>query len=135
MKDWKIGTRLGAGFALMLALVAAVACIGVLRLQDVGDATHEMVKQALAKERLAAAWLQSTNVNSVRTFALLKSNDPEVQDFLQKNMSKTSAQISETQKQIETMLSAPEELALAEDIKRKRAEYVELRSTILKLKA
>ena len=84
MKDWKIGTRLGAGFALMLALVVAVACVGVLRLQDVGDATHELVRQALAKERLAAAWLQATNVNSVRTFSLLKSNDPEVQEFLRR---------------------------------------------------
>ena len=134
MKDWKIGTRLGAGFALMLALVVAVACVGVLRLQEVGDATHELVKQALAKERLAAAWLQATNVNSVRTFSLLKSNDPEVQEFLQKNMSKTSAQITETQKRIEAMLSAPQELALAEDIRKKRGEYVELRSTILKFK-
>ncbi|SFN17992.1 methyl-accepting chemotaxis protein [Variovorax sp. OV329] len=135
MKDWKIGTRLGAGFALMLALVVAVACVGVLRLQDVGDATNEMVRQALVKERLAATWLQNTNVNSVRTFALLKSNDAEVQEFLQKNMSKTSAQISETQKSIEALLNSPEELALAEDIKKKRADYIALRTGILKLKA
>ena len=44
-----------------------------------------------AKERLAASWLQSTSTNSARTYALLKTNDPEVQDFLQKSIGKTSA--------------------------------------------
>ncbi|SEA41405.1 methyl-accepting chemotaxis protein [Variovorax sp. YR216] len=135
MKDWKIGTRLGGGFALVLALVAAIAAIGVARLQGVGDATHEMTRRSLEKERLAAAWLLATSTNSVRTFALLKSNDPEVQDFLQKSISKNSAVINETQKNLEDMLSTPEELALSKDIKARRAEYLELRNSILKLKS
>ena len=109
MKDWKIGSRLGIGFALVLALVAAIAGIGVLRLQGVGDATQDMARRSLAKERLAANWLLNTSANSVRTFALLKSNDPEVQAYLQKNITQTSAVISEAQKKLETMLASPEE--------------------------
>ncbi|MGO4394109.1 MCP four helix bundle domain-containing protein, partial [Variovorax sp. M-6] len=135
MKEWKIGTRLGAGFALILALVAAIACIGVLRLQAVGDATNDMAKRSLAKERLAASWLLGTSTNSVRTYALLQSSDPEVQDYLQKGMAKTSSTISETQKKLEELLSSPEEMALSADIKKKRADYVELRNMLLKLKA
>jgi len=88
MKDWKIGTRLGGGFALVLALVAVIASVGVVRLQGVGEATHDLARGSLEKERLAANWLLSTSTNSVRTFALLKSNDPEVHEFLQKNMSR-----------------------------------------------
>ncbi|MDM0070917.1 methyl-accepting chemotaxis protein [Variovorax sp. J31P207] len=135
MKDWKIGTRLGGGFAVILALVAAIAGIGVLRLQAVGDATHEMAKRSLAKERLAAGWLLGTSTNSVRTYALLNTDDPQVQDYLQKGMSKISVTISETQKQLEEMLDSPEETALVADIKKKRADYIELRSMLLKLKA
>ena len=135
MKDWKIGARLGGGFALVLALVAVIAGIGVVRLQDVGDATREMVRQSLEKERLAADWLLATSTNSVRTFALLKSDDAEVQEFLQKNIGTTSAVINETQKKLEERLSSPEELALSKDIKAKRSEYVELRNAILKLKS
>ncbi len=90
---------------------------------------------SLAKERLAATWLPGTSTNSVRTYALLKTNDPEVQDYLQKSMGKTSVAISETQKKLEEMLDSPEEMALSADIKKKRAEYIELRSTLLKLKA
>jgi methyl-accepting chemotaxis protein len=135
MKNWKIGSRLAIGFALVLALVAAIAGIGVLRLQGVGDATQDMAHRSLAKERLAANWLLATSTNSVRTFSLLKSNDPEVQDYLQKNITRTSAIITEAQKQLEEMLVTPEELALAADIKTKRGEYVGLRNQILKLKA
>src|SRR5687768_4952054 len=135
MKNWKIGTRLGVGFALVLALLAMVAGIGVFRLQNVGEATEEMVQRSLVKERLAATWLQNTSNNSVRTFALLKSNYAEVQDYLQKNITKTSALISETQKKLEELLDTPEEQAISADIKTRRGEYIGLRNTILKLKA
>ncbi|MDR6536843.1 methyl-accepting chemotaxis protein [Variovorax soli] len=135
MRNWKIGTRLGTGFALVLALLAIVAGIGVFRLQSVGAATQEMVQRSLVKERLAANWLLNTSNNSVRTFALVKSNDAEVQDALQKNMAKTSALISETQKKLEDMLDTPEEQAISDDIRKKRGEYVGLRNGILKLKA
>ncbi|CAN7568300.1 methyl-accepting chemotaxis protein [Variovorax paradoxus] len=135
MKNLKIGTRLGIGFALVLALMACIAGIGVFRLQGVGDAVQEMVQRSLVKERLAANWLLNTSSNSVRTFALVKSNDAEVQDYLQKQMSKTSAGISETQAKLEAMLDSPEEQAISAGIKEKRSQYVGLRNTILKLKA
>ncbi|MDH6591129.1 methyl-accepting chemotaxis protein [Variovorax sp. TBS-050B] len=135
MKNLKIGTRLGIGFALVLALMACIAGIGVFRLQGVGDAVQEMVQRSLVKERLAANWLLNTSNNSVRTFALVKSNDAEVQEYLQKHMTKTSAAISETQTRLEALLDSPEERAISEDIKGKRTQYVGLRNAILKLKA
>ena len=134
MKNWTIGMRLGAGFALVLALLVATAGVGVLRLQGVGEATQEMAQRSLVKERLASAWQLGTSTNSVRTFSLLKSNDADVQAYLQKNIASTSAVISETQKKLEDMLSSPAELALSADIKKKRGDYVELRNQILKLK-
>ncbi|WP_198089022.1 methyl-accepting chemotaxis protein [Variovorax sp. E3] len=135
MKNWNTSQRLGAGFAAVLALMVLIAGIGVLRLQGVGEATQDMARNALVKERLAAAWQLGTNTNSVRTFSLLKSNDPAVQAYLQKNITSTSTAITETQKKLEAMLSAPAELALSADIKKKRGDYVELRNQILKLKA
>ncbi|MBT2337262.1 MCP four helix bundle domain-containing protein [Variovorax paradoxus] len=135
MKNLKIGMRLGIGFALVLALMACIAGIGVFRLQGVGDAVQEMVQRSLVKERLAANWLLNTSSNSVRTFALVKSNDAEVQAYLQKQMSTTSERISETQTRLEAMLDSPDEQAISADIKEKRTQYVGLRNAILKLKA
>jgi methyl-accepting chemotaxis protein len=134
MKDWKIGRRMGAGFALVLALMLITSGIAVLRLQGVGEATDSMAKRALAKERLAAAWQLGTGTNSVRTFSLLKSSDPALQAYLQKNITATSAVISETQKQLEALLDTPAELALNAEIKKKRADYIELRNRVVKLK-
>jgi len=135
MKNWKIGRRMAAGFALVLALALITAGIAVLRLQGVGEATESMAKHSLAKERLAAAWHLGTSTNGVRTLSLLKTNDPAVQAYLQKNIDATSAGISETQKKLEAMLQTPAELALSADIKKKRSDYVELRNRIFKLKA
>lgn len=70
----------------MLLLLSVIAGRGVWRLQNVGDATEEMVRQALVKERLAVDWLVATSTNSVRTLALVKSTDPEDQKYFQKGI-------------------------------------------------
>ncbi|MDN6888159.1 methyl-accepting chemotaxis protein [Variovorax sp. CAN2819] len=135
MKNWTVGRRMGIAFAWVLLLLMAIASIGVLRLQAVGDATRDLVRESLSKERLAAAWQLATSNNSIRTFSLLKSDDADVQALLRKHIAATSAVITETQKKLEAVLASPEELALSADIKKKRGDYVELRNQILKLKA
>ena len=139
MNDWKIGTRLGLGFALVLALAGrhrrhrrAGACRNVARCH--GADGHE---RSHAKERLAAGWLLSTSINSVRTFALRQEQTtPEVQAYCRQNMAKTSAAISETQKKLEELLRSPEEKALSADIERQARPSTSACATrILKLKA
>ena len=40
IRNFKIGTRLAIGFALVLLLLSLIAGIGIWRLQAVGDATE-----------------------------------------------------------------------------------------------
>ena len=135
MKNFKIGTRLGMGFALVLLLLSVIAGLGVSRLQNVGDATDEMVRQALVKERLAADWLGATGSNSVRTFAMVKSTDPEDQKYFQKSITQTSLGITANSKKLLSMLDTPEEKRLYEESVVKRTAYIDLRTAALKLKA
>ncbi|MFC5521869.1 methyl-accepting chemotaxis protein [Polaromonas jejuensis] len=135
LANLKIGTRLGMGFALVLLLLTVIAGLGVWRLQNVGDATQEMVKEALVKERLAAHWLVATGTNSVRTFALVKSTDLEDQKYFQKGITQTSLGITENSKKLVSMLDTPEEKSLYEESMAKRAAYIDLRTAALKLKA
>ena len=130
----KIGTRLAVGFGLVLFLLSVIAGIGVWRLQEVGTATEDMAKRALVKERIAADWLVATSTNSVRTFALVKSSDPEDQNYFQKGINQTSLDITENSKKLFDMLDTAEEKSLYADGVAKRATYVSLRSAILKLK-
>jgi methyl-accepting chemotaxis protein len=134
-KNLKIGTRLGLGFALVLFLLIITTGLGVSRLQNVGDATHEMAGAALIKERLAADWLVATSSNSIRTFALVKSTDPDDQKYFQKNIAATSLSITEISKKLLDMLDTAEEKNLYEDSLRKRTTYVGFRTEALKLKA
>jgi methyl-accepting chemotaxis protein len=135
IRNFKIGTRLGLGFALVLVFLTAIAVLGIWRLQGVGHATSDMASQALVKERLAADWLVATSTNSVRTFALVKSDDPHDQEFFQKAIAKTSVAITETSGKLLAMLDTPEEKKLYEDSMAKRTAYIGFRTAALKLKA
>ena len=135
IRNLKIGTRLGLGFALVLVFLTAIAVLGIWRLQGVGHATSDMASQALVKERLAADWLVATSTNSVRTFALVKSDDPHDQEYFQKAIAKTSLAITETSGKLLAMLDTTEEKKLYEDSMAKRTAYIGFRTAALKLKA
>ena len=134
IKNFKIGTRLGMGFAVVLLFLGVIAGLGVWRLQSVGLATEAMAQEALVKERLAAEWLVATSTNSVRTFALVKSADPDDQKYFQKSIAATSLSITETSKKLLGMLDTAEEKKLYEDSMLKRTAYIGFRTAALKLK-
>jgi methyl-accepting chemotaxis protein len=135
MKNLRIGTRLAIGFAIVLAFMLLITGIGVWRLQEVGNATESMVKEALEAERLAADWVEATTSNGVRTVALTKSTDAEDQKYFQKQISETSKRISEIQKKIESGSKDATEKQLFTAISEKRTAYAGIRDTVLKLKA
>jgi methyl-accepting chemotaxis protein len=53
VKHLKIGLRLGLGYAIALALLMAVATIGVLRIADLQTGIQSLVKDKIAKTKLA----------------------------------------------------------------------------------
>ena len=135
IKNLKIGIRLALGFGVVLLLLGINSGFGMWHLQEVGDAADAMAKRALVKERIAAEWLVSTSTNSIRTFALVKSDDAADQQYFQKGIAQTSLGITDNSKKLFDLLDTTEEKALFEDGVAKRAIYVGLRSTIMKLKA
>lgn len=134
LKDLKIGTRLGLGFAVMLLLMAFIAGTGVLRLTNVGHATDEMVEQALVKERLANEWLSNLRSNTVANFAMVKTTDPAIAAYFSKLQAAGSARISPAQKKLESMLDTPEEKALYAKVSASRAVVLETVGVLNKLK-
>jgi methyl-accepting chemotaxis protein len=134
LKDLKIGTRLGLGFAVMLLLMALIAGTGVLRLAKVGAATHDMVAQALVKERLATEWLANVRSNAVARFAVLKSADPQVAAYFAKTLAAGTARIEPLQKQVESMMDTPEEKALSAKLATARANLLQTLAALNKLK-
>ncbi len=135
IEDWKIGVRMALSFALFVALMALSSAIGVNWLQKVGDATRDMVTRSLAGERLGAEWLRLTTNNSIRTIALVKSDDAAYQAYLKKGMDETSARISVIQKKLEPLLTSPQEQQLLAQLATQRTRYIDMRNAILKAKS
>jgi methyl-accepting chemotaxis protein len=135
LKDLKIGTRLGIGFAAMLLLLAAISGIGVLRLDSVGDATEDMVRGAMVKERMAGELARLLGPAIVQTFAMVKATDPATEAYFAKARIETSQRITPVQKKLEELLIAPEEKKLYAQLAEGRKAVLEILAEIVKLKA
>ena len=73
IRNWKIGIRLGAGFALLLIMLAAVAMLGIQGLSRSNDALHHIVDVNLKKINLIDEMQTSIHIVArvTRTIALL----------------------------------------------------------------
>lgn len=129
----KIGTRLGIGFAAVLALTALMTVTGVLQLHRVGQAKNKMV-EASYKRQLAEEWLRGIATNSVRTFARAKSNDADDQRYFQDEMTTTSKRVSEIQKELTELIESSEGKRLLSDVGEKRKFYSGIRDKVFELK-
>lgn len=133
--ELKVGTRLGAGFAIVLLLLAAIIGIGLWRLHTVSELVGVMVNKALVKERLVSEWAASTDLNGARTLRVVDSADPKITQQVQARIKETSARISEIQKKLDGLEKDAEETRLFEEIAAKRKTYIAARDGVFKEKA
>jgi len=134
MKNLKIGVRLSIGFISLLMLMAVMVGLGVWRLGSIGDASDDMTRVALAKERDSVQWHAAIKENGVRTLAVMKSDDDAFQAYFQKQIDAQSAQISQLQKRVEAAILDPEEKRLFDEVGRLRAAYRATRQKIFDIK-
>ncbi len=133
--NMKIGTRLGAGFGLILLLVAAMGATGIMRLENINNASRHLVDNSLDMQKSAQNWLMGTSVNASRTLALVKASNTETQEFFQKAITAQSKQITEIQKSIEDRINSDKEKELFAEVAKKRSAYIDIRKSILAVKA
>jgi methyl-accepting chemotaxis protein len=134
-KNMRIATRMGIGFAIILALSFLSTAIALWRLQVVAEATHTMMQQPLAKERMIADWYRYIHTAVRRTAAIAKSSDPSLTAFFAEDSAATSKGASEMQKAVEPLLTTAKEKELFQAIGEKRKIYVAARDAIVKAKA
>ena len=131
----RIGSRLGAGFAVILALVAAMCMIGVWRLSSLAAATGRMMDVPLAKERLADEWVRNIATGARRATAIARSSDPTLEPMFEPEAKASKIRGNEIQKALEALGSGPEEKKLTTRVSDVRKRYVGLRDQVMKLKA
>jgi len=134
MKNMRIGSRLGLGFALVLSLLVLMTIIGVWRLQDIGGRTATMIALDLQKERLATEWAANIDANGVRTVAVIKSNNADHQKFFKEQMAGTVDRTSAVQKQLDELVKSAEGRKLFDSLLAQRKIYNDLRNKVIKIK-
>ena len=132
--DFKIGTRLGGGFGLMMVLIVAMALAGIWRLQAVGQLTEDMVNNAMLKERLTAEWHNLIGVSGARVIATAKSAELAPPQAELDKAAATRARVDAILKQLEPMLASDEEKALMAAVTANRKVYAKSRDVLFELK-
>lgn len=122
MNNLKIGTRLSAGFGLVLALMILMTGFGIYHMQSVASATRELTHVPLAKERMVSDWYLRIHTSVRRTTAISKSSDPSLGAFFSEETANSTKEVSALQKQVEPLLvSGPEKEAFSRIVTARKA--------------
>ena len=133
LNDLRLGTRLAAGFTLVLLLVPMIAGLGWWRLQAT-QSEIDAVAAAESRAMAAAQWKGLTHMNVTRTLAIAKSGGhKDVRGYFEPLMKETTAEISALQKPLEEGATQPEEKALIAEIAAQRKQYLSTRNAIFGL--
>ena len=134
MKNLNIGTRLAAGFGLVLLFMAVLTAIGIGHMQTVAEATRDMMQQPLAKERMISDWYRVIHTGVRRTAAIAKSSDSTLAAFFAEDSAAGTKEVEELQKKVVPLIEDGTEKQLYEQMLGSRKRYLAARDSIAKLK-
>ena len=130
----RIGTRLGCVFAALLVLMSIMLGSALWQLNRIAEGKSVMVSTSY-KANLAKDWLDGIATNSVRTFAKVKSVDPEDESYYTREMKEVSAGVSKVQKELEALVDGEQGKALLAQVAERRKAYVGMRDEAFRRKA
>jgi methyl-accepting chemotaxis protein len=129
----RIGTRLAAGFGLVLALTVTMATLGIVELRRIAALDDQLDSLALRMQTMEQ-WKGSTSVNLARALAIAHSgHQAEVVAAFDPLIKDTSAKISTLQKTLEDRLDHDAERQTFAAIGERRKAYVGVRAEAGKL--
>ena len=130
----KLSTKLWLPSAVMAGLLVTVASIVWLRTdQQIQLAADTQGRQEALLED-AATWKGLTASNAARVVAALSAKDESVAEALKADISRTSEQINEIQKRVETTAQRPADKPLLERVAATRQTYIAERTAAKSLR-
>ncbi|MEG0936230.1 MAG: MCP four helix bundle domain-containing protein, partial [Clostridia bacterium] len=134
LSNLSVTRRMALGFSLILLLSMAVIGLSILRLNQLADATQEMVKNPIQTERLVSDWARNLASGITRAAAVARSSDPALADFFAAENKDSSRRSSELQKAVEALMFMDQEKKLFQEISTERGRYLKGRDAIVALK-
>ncbi|EGI77559.1 methyl-accepting chemotaxis sensory transducer [Hylemonella gracilis ATCC 19624] len=134
MKNHRIGTRLAAGFGLLILFSLIMLVSGIYQLRHTAEATRQMMQEPLQKERLVTDWYAGISASVQRATAVARSNDNALTELFAAANAASSKEISERQAQFAKLISNPQEQALFDKVIEYRQAYIKARDAIIAAK-
>ena len=135
LSHWKVSTRLGLGFGLLLLIMALMAGIGVWRLHEMATVTETMTTADTERLRATMQWREAVNQNWIRTRAILLNVDTSFLHDWKAEVDATSTQISQAQKKVEELLRTDKGKELFAQIGKHREAYRGPRASLMQRKS
>ena len=130
----KVGTRLGIGFAIVLALSVISTAIGIWNMRQVAVATQQMMETPLAKERIVSDWYVLIATAVVRTSFIVKSTDEALATTFAEDIAAGTKKGTGIQNSLEPLLTSDAEKEMYKVIKALRAKYQQAKELAMKAK-
>ena len=125
--DWRVGARMAAGFAVVLMLLVGVALLAAYYLKVLETGMTHMVDME-HRAALARRWAASTQLNASRVLAIGRAaNSEELAEYFKPQISQTTQQINNIQKELESILTDAEDKALLGQVAQQREKYIQAR--------
>ena len=127
----RIGTRLAAGFALVLLLSVISTSYALYSARVNAEATREMMEKPLAKERLVSDWYVLIYSAIARTSMIARSTDETLSGVFAETIADSTKQGGELLKKIETLLVSEEEKAIFKASIAERVKYQDAKTEVM----
>ena len=130
MKNLTLGARLGLGFAIVLALLLALAATSITRMQAAGDLTYRLVNTSMKNQRDIAEWRRHIEVNTAIDDAVYYGADASILDTNDARRKAITARLDVLQVEIDAALKNPGVREQFKVVKQERAAYLAAREAL-----
>jgi methyl-accepting chemotaxis protein len=131
LKNLRIGSRLGMGFAAILVLSLAGTGSALYTARTSAAATQQMMELPLAKERLVADWYVMTYSAIARTSMIARSSDDTLATVFAKPIADSVTSATAAVKEVEARLTSEEEKEAFKSVVAKRKKYQDAKVEVM----
>jgi methyl-accepting chemotaxis protein len=124
LNNMRLGTKLGAGFATLLALMLVMIAVALLRFISVGATSDKIINSDWVKADAASTINAATRANARRSMELLVITDKAQADKSREMIAANKKKVVESLEVLERLVYSPEGKALLGKVKDARARYV-----------
>src|SRR5690606_15757418 len=132
-KNMKVGTRLGLGFGVVLVLLAAIALLGISRMNMLNQSIDELALNRFPKTVWANNVINALNLNARSLRNALLLSDAEAQNKELERVAEAQVIITENLKRLEQTIDTEEGAKVLETVRSVRAEFIKERDYLMEL--